>query len=81
MRYIWDNIEKKNWRAENKYKAALLILGILFGMAGLIIWGVVQIWALRSFGWMFCFVGYPVVLSWIVVLFYSGKHDFHDGKR
>ena len=80
MKTIWSNIEDRNWKAATKLKAFLWVLGILFGFIGLVVWGVVQIWALKTIDWMFCFIGYPVIASWLVVLFYCGNHDFHDGK-
>lgn len=79
MKYIWNNIEDKNWKAATKYKAILLFLGIIFGSMGLILWGFVQIWAFKTLDWMVCFIGYPVIMSWFVVLYYSCNHDFHDG--
>ena len=71
MKNLWTYIEKKKWHADTKYRVALLILGTLFALAGLALWLIIRI----------CFIGYPVVISWFVVLLYSCNHDFHDGKR
>ena len=79
MRSIWDFFERRNWRAETKYKALLWLLSMVFGLAGALVWGIVQIWALKTADWLICFVGYPVILSWLLVVFYSGRHDFHNG--
>lgn len=81
MKNLWTYIENKNWHADTKYRVALLILGTLFALAGLALWLIIRIWALSTWDWMVCFIGYPVVISWFVVLLYSCNHDFHDGKR
>lgn len=78
MKYIWNKIEDKKWKAATKYRAFLWVLGIISGAIGLILWGFVQIWTLKTLDWMVCFVGYPVIISWFVVLLYSCNHDFHD---
>ena len=81
MNYIWRNLENKNWKAATKYRVLLWILGTIFGVTGLILWFLVRIWALNSLDWMFCFIGYPVIISWFSVVFYSFNHDFHDGNH
>ena len=80
MRYLWNYIEDKNWKAGTKYRAFLWVLGFIFGVIGLILWSFVQLWTLKAMEWMICFVGYPVILSWFVVFLYSCNHDFHDGR-
>lgn len=80
MKYLWDYFEKKNWMAATKYKALLWLLSILFGVAGALIWGVVQIRALKTVDWLICFIGYPVVFSWYLVVFYGFNHNFHNRK-
>ena len=81
MKNLWTYIENKNWHADTKYRVALLIFGTLYALAGFAVWLIIRIWALSTWDWMVCFLGYPVVISWFVVLFYSCNHDFHDGKR
>ena len=80
MKYIWNKIEDKNWKTATKVNAFLWVLGVLYGSIGLVVWSVVRIWALKTLDWMICFVGYPVIISWLVVLLYVCNHDFHDGK-
>lgn len=81
MKNVWTYIGKKNWPATTKYKVAFLILGTLYALAGFATWLIIRMWALSTLDWMFCFIGYPVVISWLVVFLYSCNHDFHDGKR
>lgn len=81
MKILWTYIEKKKWNAETKHRVALLILGTIYALAGFAVWLVIRIWALSTWDWMVCFVGYPVAISWFVVFLYSCKHGFHDGKR
>ena len=80
MNHLWTYIDHKNWHEETKYRIALLLLGILFALIGFAIWLVIRIWILSSWDWMLCFIGYPIVISWLVVFFYSCRHGFHDRK-
>lgn len=80
MNKLWTFIEEKNWHAETKYRVAILILGTLCALAGLAAWLIVRIWVLSSLKWLFCFMGYPVVISWLVVFLYACNHELHDGK-
>lgn len=79
MKYLWTYIDRKNWHASAKYKAAMLILGAICALAGFALWMVLSTRALNSPDWMLCFTGYSAAAAWIAVLAYSGKHDFHDG--
>ena len=81
MKNIWAYIERKKWHAGTKYRVALLILGTLYALVGLAVWLIIRIWALSTWDWMVCFLGYPVIISWFVVFLYSCNHDFHDGRR
>ena len=78
MKNLWTYIDKKKWHADTKYRVALLILGTLYALAGFAVWLIIRIWALSTWDWMVCFLGYPVVISWFVVFFFSFIHDFHD---
>lgn len=80
MRFIWNNIENKNWEASTKYKTVLWITGMISGLISLILWGFVQMWTLKTLDWMVCFIGYPVVISCYVMLLYCYRHEFHDGQ-
>ncbi len=79
MKALWNMIEKKKWTAKAKYAAALLLLGAVFALAGFALWMVIRLRALSSVDWMLCFIGYPVVISWIAIFLYSCRHEFHDG--
>ena len=81
MKNIWAYIERKKWHAGTKYRVALLILGTLYALVGLAVWLIIRIWALSTWDWMVCFIGYPIVISRFVVFLYSCNHDFHDGRR
>lgn len=80
MKRLWTYIDGKNWRMETKYRAALLIVGAVFVLSGLAVRSIIRIWALSTWEWMACFVGYPFVISRVVVYLYMCRHDFHDGK-
>jgi len=77
---IWTYIEKQKWQAETKYRIALLIFGTLYALIGFSVWLIIRNWTLSTWDWMICFVGYPVIISLIVVFLYSCNHDFHNGK-
>lgn len=79
MKYIWNQMENKKWKAETKAKAFQWISVILFGIIGLLLWGIVQIWTLKTLDWMFCFIGYAMVISWLSAIIYTFNYDFHDG--
>lgn len=79
MKKLWTYIDSKCWSAHKKYQAVTVALSIIYALAGLLLWAVVSIFALNQIQWMFCFMGYPLFISWIVVFFYGGKHRFHEG--
>lgn len=80
MKYLWGCIEKTAWRAETKYRAARLVFGVVFALSGLAAWLIVRLWALNTWDWLFCFVGYPVLFSQLAVFLYSCNHGFRDKK-
>jgi amino acid transporter len=79
MNALWSYIDKKNWKAEKKYKAVLKIAGIAGALAGLCIWALVRNWAFTSLDWMFCFIGYPAIISCLIAILYLYNHSFHNG--
>lgn len=79
MKSLWMFIENKKWRTETKYKMAFVILGILFALAGMTVWLLIRTWAFSTPDWMLCFIGYPVILSWLTAFLYSCRHCFHNG--
>ncbi len=80
MKRLWTYIEGKNWRTETKYRFALLIVETVFALVGLAVWLIIRIWALSTWDWMVCFIGYPIVISWFYVFLYGYNHDFHNGR-
>jgi len=80
MKKLWNYIDKKNWKAVNKFKVACLILGFLSALGGTVLWLIIRIWALSSPEWLFCFIVYPILISFIVVVFYGYNHEFHNGR-
>lgn len=78
MHRLWSYIDSKKLHEATKYRLLLIILGLLSALAGFGIWLIIRLFALSTLDWMLCFVGFPVILSWFVVFFYSCRHDFHD---
>ena len=79
MKTLWSFIDKKDWRAETKYRIMFLVLGALFGITGFLLWLVISNWVLAGWDWMFCFVGYAVIISYLTVFLYACNHEFHNG--
>lgn len=59
MSYLWNYMEKQNWSCEKKVNWFIRGNMILFGVLGLALWSVVQIFAFQTVEWMICFIGYP----------------------
>lgn len=76
MNTLWTLIDEKKWKPETKYAVILSILGTLFGLVGFLVWLIIKNWAFSTPDWMLCFIGYPVLLSWYIVVFYSCGHEF-----
>lgn len=79
MNGLWTYIDNKNWTVKTKYLAILSILSAISGIIGIIIWLIVRIRFFSTPDWIICFIGYPIIISWIVVIIYSCRHDFHNG--
>ncbi len=78
MKALWLFIDKKTWKRDTKYKAALLIFGVLAALAGFLVWLAVRNTALDTGEWLICLIGYPVLISWVVVFIFSCHHEFHQ---
>ncbi len=78
MKLLWSWIDKKNMPVYAKYRLALLTAGVLSALLGFVLWLVIRSWTLSTADWMVCFIGYPVIISWLVVFFYSCHHAFHS---
>ena len=63
MHILWtlSGILTKNAAKEKRQKCFRLLACTLSGLTGLILWGIVQLFALNSLDWLICFVGYPVM--------------------
>ncbi len=79
MKNLWTYIDAKAWKDETKYVVISMILGTLAGLAGFVLWFIIRSWALSSWDWMVCFIGYPFVITWLYVFLYSGRYNLHDG--
>lgn len=79
MKYLWSWLERRSWKAATKYRALLWLMSLLSGLAGALLWAVVQLWTLKTVDWLLCFVGYPVVASWLGVVLYGYRHEFCNG--
>jgi len=80
MKKLWNYIDRKNLTIDEKFKIACAIIGFISGFIGFIIWLLVRFWALDTIMWLFCFIGYPVVISFIFTFIYGCRHEFHNGK-
>lgn len=81
MKNLWNYIDNKNWKAENKYRALFFIMGTVFAAIGFFTWLIVSRWVLDSPEWAVCFAGYPVVFSLFWGFVYTADAQFHDGNR
>lgn len=81
MKHLFDWIETLDLREGTKLHLAFWMTCPVAGVLGAMIWWIVQLWCLRSWDWLVCFIGYPVIISWFVVLMYSYNYDFHNGKH
>ncbi len=79
MKKLWIYIDKTDLNADAKYRLACAILASASALLGLLIWLVLRNWVLSDTQWMFCFIGYPAIISTLVVFFYGCNHEFHDG--
>lgn len=79
MKHLYNYLENTNFRATTKFRLFLLIEALLYGLGGFAVWGIIQLFALRSVEWMICFIGYPIIFSWFLVFVYTLNNDFTDG--
>lgn len=79
MQHLWTYLQQKPWRATTKYRLALFLFSVLSGLLGLACWLLIRLFALDSWDWMACFIGYPVVASWVGVFLKSCQCEFQDG--
>ncbi len=79
MKRIWKRIDGKTWKRETKYRMAVVLFCMMFSLAGFGLWMVLRRWICASGEWMLCFIGYPALLSPVIVFLYDSRHEFHDG--
>lgn len=79
MKYIWSFIDRKNWTAQTKYRAAAAAVTVIAAIAGVTAWTCLRHFFLSSMEWMLCFAGYGAAGSWIFLFLYSCSHTFHNG--
>ncbi len=79
MNTLWTYIDQKNWTAQTKYIVISLLCGLLYALAGFVIWLVIRTWALSTADWMLSFIGCPFVIAWIVTYLHTCRHELHDG--
>lgn len=73
---IWNRIDNKQIKTENKYRLAFLVFSVISAIFGALIWFIIGERIFSGLDNAMCFVGLPVVLSWLFVYIYSCNHSF-----
>ncbi len=81
MEKLWTLIKKKNWPLRKKFRIASLIIGTPFAVAGILLWLIIRLWAGCSVEWLLCLIGYPYLISYFYVYFYSFNHDAVERRK
>lgn len=76
LRLLWNYLEKKNWKIYNKHTIFLGVLMLLAGIIGFCIWLIVSLFTLKTVDWMICFIGYSMVLAFLIGYLFACNHDF-----
>lgn len=79
IRRLIQKIDRLSWTSQRKFNLLLFLTGILFSLCGVLIWLFVRRWALDSWDWMVCFMGYPFIIAWFTVFLLTISNDFHNG--
>lgn len=58
MKSMWEALNRTGMTKQNRSRCFLCLQVLLWSGAGLLVWSVIQIFALRSLAWAFCFAGY-----------------------
>ncbi len=77
MKKTWNMVNLINTKTVTKNMLFILLMMILFGMVGGLLWAVIGRLFLPGLSWLFCFAGYPMIFGGIfgsVVYLYN--HDF-----
>ena len=77
MRKIWSVVNNMKMRIRDKNKLFILILSIICGVCGALVWLTIGRVFLPEFTWLFCFAGYPVVFVGLLGgSIYLYNHEF-----
>ncbi|MCR4674199.1 MAG: hypothetical protein K5675_04245 [Lachnospiraceae bacterium] len=79
MKKLWNYIDNKNLKAKTKYMLAFLIVESAATLFGILLWLVFRLFGYSSGGWLFCLIGYPVMITFYVTVLYLYGHEFHNG--
>lgn len=77
MLKIWSRIDEMKIKCENKYRLTFFVFSVLASVFGALVWLLIGQRILTGLDNAVCFVGYPVVLSWLFVFIYACRHSFH----
>ena len=58
MHILWKKIARSSFSKQRKMKLMLISNTLLFTIAGIILWGGIQLFALQEIKWAICFAGY-----------------------
>ncbi len=73
---IWNLIDNKQIKTENKYRLAFLVFTVISAILGALVWLIIGQRILPGIDNALCFIGLPAVLSWLFVFIYSCNHSF-----
>ena len=76
---MYLKIDRLPWTSQSKFNLSFFLTGILFSLCSVMIWLIIRRWALDSWDWMLCFMGYPFIIAWFTVLLLTCSNDFHNG--
>ncbi len=73
---IWNQIDNKQIKTENKYRLAFFIFSVISAVFGALVWLIIGQRILPGLDNAACFIGLPAVVSWLFVYIYSCNHSF-----
>lgn len=77
MRTIWNIVNKLEIRRDSKRHVFFLLVSILSGALGAMIWIFIGKFFLTDIIWLLCFIGYPAVfVGGVCGVIYLYGHDF-----
>ena len=78
LRSLWNRIDHISIKPESKCLLFRIALEIPSGLAGLLLWLILRSWCLKTWDWMVCFVGYPVIAAWFFAVLFCWRHEFRN---